>query len=116
MNAERQQSGLYPRLLFEEQAESPRHGEGGEGGTQPSPHEEQQAFAANGPARALTTHLMEEVTDRENLNRAYRRVKANRGAPGVDGMTIAAAADGIAQHKEELIAALLGGSYQPQPV
>jgi RNA-directed DNA polymerase len=116
MDAERQRGGLYQRLLFEEPAESPRHGEGSEGGTRPSPREEQQAFAATGPARALTEHLMEEVADRENLNRAYRRVKANQGAPGVDGVTIAAAADWIAEHKEELIASLTDGSYQPQPV
>jgi RNA-directed DNA polymerase len=59
---------------------------------------------------------MEEVVDRDNLNQAYRQVKANRGAAGVDGMTIAAAAKWIADHKESLIASLLGGSYQPQPV
>ena len=116
MDVEQQPVGLYQRLLFEETAESLRHDEGSEGGTRLSPREERQAFTANGPARALTEHLMEEVTDRDNLNRAYRRVKANRGAPGIDGMTIAAAADWIAEHKEELIASLRDGSYQPQPV
>ena len=59
---------------------------------------------------------MEKVTDRENLNQAYRQVKSNRGAAGVDGMTIAAAATWIADHKEALIASLIDGSYQPQPV
>ena len=54
MDAERQPSRPFQRLLFEEPAESPRHGEGSEGGTRPSPREEQQAFAATGPARALT--------------------------------------------------------------
>lgn len=116
MSVERQQGRLYQRLLFEESMENLRHGEGSEGGTQPSLYEEQQAFTANDPARALTKYLMEEVTDRDNLNRAYRQVKANRGAPGVDGMTIAAAADWIAEHKEELIASLMDGSYRPQPV
>jgi RNA-directed DNA polymerase len=116
MDAEQQPGRLYQRLLFEEPAESPRHGEGSEGGTQPSPREEQQAFTANGPARALTEHLMEEVTDRDNLNQAYRQVKANQGAPGVDGMTVAAAADWIAENKEQLIASLIEGSYRPQPV
>jgi RNA-directed DNA polymerase len=117
MDVERQPGRLlYQRLLFEERVEGLRHGEGSEGGTRPSPREVSQAFAANGPARALTKYLMEEVADRENLNRAYRRVKANQGAPGADGMTIAAARDWIIAHKEELIASLLGGSYQPQPV
>jgi RNA-directed DNA polymerase len=64
----------------------------------------------------LTERLMEEVIDRDNLNRAYRQVKANRGAAGVDGMTVAAAAKWIADRKESLIATLLDGSYQPQPV
>ena len=89
MDVERQQGGVYQRLLFEEPAESLRHGEGSEGGTQPSPREEPQAFPASDPARALTERLMEEVTDRDNLNRAYRRVKANKGAPGIDGLTLA---------------------------
>ena len=116
MDVEQQPGGLYQRLLFEEPAENPRHGEGSEGRTRPFPREEQQAFTANGPARALTESLMEEVTDRDNLNQAYRQVKANQGAPGVDGMTIAAACDWIAEHKEQLIASLIEGSYQPQPV
>jgi RNA-directed DNA polymerase len=116
MSAEQQQGGHYQRLLFEEPTESLRHGGGGKGGTQASPREERQAPTATDPARALTQCLMEEVTDRENLNLAYARVKANRGAPGVDGMTIAAARDWIAEHKEELIASLIDGSYRPQPV
>jgi RNA-directed DNA polymerase len=116
MSVERQQGRLYQRLLFEEPTESLRHGEGGEGGTQASPREERQALAATGPARALTQRLMEEVTNRDNLNRAYARVRANKGAPGVDGMTIAAAREWIVEHKEALIASLIDGSYRPQPV
>jgi len=59
---------------------------------------------------------MEEVCQRDNLNRAYRRVKSNKGAPGVDGMTVQDLAAWIKRHKEELIASLLDGSYRPQPV
>lgn len=116
MNVERQQGRPYQRFLFEELEEVLRHGEGGKGGTQSSPREVPQAFTATDPGRALTEHLMEEVADRENLNDAYRRVKANRGAPGADGMTIAEARDWIAEHQEELIASLTSGDYQPQPV
>ena len=76
MNVERQQGRLYQRLLFEGPAESLRHGEGSEGSTRPSPREASQAFTATDPARALTQHLMEEVVNRENLNQAYRQVKA----------------------------------------
>ena len=37
---------------------------------------------------ALTEQLMEEVCNRENLVRAWKRVRQNKGSPGVDGMTI----------------------------
>ena len=43
-------------------------------------------------------------------------MKANKGAPGVDGMTVDELRAWIAEHKQELIASLLDGSYQPQPV
>jgi RNA-directed DNA polymerase len=59
---------------------------------------------------------MEQVTDAANLNRAYARVKANKGAPGADGMTVGQLARWIREHKQALIASLLDGSYQPQPV
>lgn len=71
---------------------------------------------ALGEGRALTQELMERVVARDNLNRAYQRVKANKGAPGVDGMTV----DGLGQwamaHKEALIAELLSGEFKPQAV
>jgi RNA-directed DNA polymerase len=116
MGVERQPGRLYQRLLFEQPAENLRHDAGSEGGTQPSAIEEPQTLTACDQARALTKHLMEEVIDRQNLNRAYRRVKANKGAPGVDGMTIHELRDWLAQHKQELIALLLDGNYQPQAV
>ncbi len=116
MDAERQSGRYYQRLLFEPSAEHLRHDASGEGGTGPAAREELQAFTAFDQARALTQHLMEEVVSRENLNRAYRRVKANKGAPGVDGMTIRELGDWIKQHKQELIAALVEGNYQPQAV
>src|SRR6187200_2852275 len=107
MNVERQPGRLYQRTLLEHSAESLRHDASGNGGTGPAAGEEPQAFTAFDQARALTHCLMEEVVDRENLNRAFRRVKANKGAPGVDGMTIGQLGDWIKQHKQELIAALL---------
>ena len=117
MNVERQPGGVYQKLFeFEESTETSRPGEIGAGGTQPESREESQAFAAIDPARALTENLMEEVTHRDNLNRAYRRVMANKGAPGVDGMTVDELRDWIAEHKQELIASLLDGTYRPQLV
>src|SRR5690349_23877914 len=82
-----------------------------------------QPTSANDRDRALTSAgdlspatLMERVCQPANLNRAYARVKANKGAPGVDGMTVGQLAGWIRRHKQELIASLLDGSYQPQPV
>jgi len=59
---------------------------------------------------------MEEVIEPRNLNRAYQRVKANKGAPGVDRMTVDDLGDWLAEHREELVGSLLEGSYQPVPV
>jgi len=59
---------------------------------------------------------MEQVTGSANLNRAYKRVKANDGAAGVDGMDVTELRAWIAGNRETLIASLLDGSYQPQPV
>jgi RNA-directed DNA polymerase len=116
MDAERQQGRPYQRLLFPELEEDRRHGTPGEGGTGPGVRAEPQTSTASEPARALTERLMEEVCQRQNLNRAYRRVKANRGAPGVDGMTVDDLFPWIVAHKQELVGALLDGSYEPQPV
>lgn len=81
------------------------------------PHEEpKKGTAAKERQRALTARLMEQVTEPANLNRAYARVMANKGAPGVDGMTVRQLGGWVRQHKQELIASLLDGSHQPQPV
>ena len=60
--------------------------------------------------------LMEEVCERENLKQALKRVKANKGAPGVDGMTVQALPAYLREHWPAIRAALLSGTYQPQPV
>jgi len=62
------------------------------------------------------THLIYEVMDRKNLNLAYKRVKANKGAPGVDGMTVDELMGYIASNKDEFIRQIADGSYEPQPV
>jgi RNA-directed DNA polymerase len=115
MGVERQPIIGDQLYLFEELAPV-RPGAGGEGGTRTAACEESQASTALDQTRALTTSLMEEVCDRENLNQAYKRVKANKGSAGVDGMTVHQLKSWLAEHKERLIASLLDGSYQPQPV
>ena len=65
---------------------------------------------------AVTEQLMEEVCNRENLVRAWKRVRRNKGSPGVDGMTIDDARDYLREHWPSIRSQLLAGTYQPQPV
>ncbi len=60
--------------------------------------------------------LMEEVVERKNLEEALRRVRANKGSPGVDGMTVEGLVDHLRQHWPAIREQLLTGTYQPQPV
>jgi RNA-directed DNA polymerase len=62
------------------------------------------------------SELMEEVVSRENLLLAYRRVKRNRGAPGVDGMTVDDLMPYCREHWSGIREQLLSGTYCPQPV
>ena len=65
---------------------------------------------------ALHDDLMARVVDRANLQRAWKRVKANRGAPGSDGMPIEDFAAFARSHWAAIREALCDGTYQPQPV
>lgn len=60
--------------------------------------------------------LLEAILDRDNLNRAYKRVKRNHGAPGIDGMTVEEALPWLREHKEELLQSIREGKYRPNPV
>ena len=59
---------------------------------------------------------MEEVCKRENLLRAWQRVRRNKGSPGIDGMTIDDARGYLSEHWPDIRSQLLAGTYQPQPV
>jgi len=63
-----------------------------------------------------TASLMEEVCERENLWKALKRVQANKGAPGVDGMTVRQLPKYLKRHWPKTRKQLLAGTYQPQPV
>jgi RNA-directed DNA polymerase len=60
--------------------------------------------------------LMEEVCDRDNLEIAWKRVRENKGSPGVDGLTIDDTVDYLREHWPTTRDQLLDGTYQPQPV
>jgi RNA-directed DNA polymerase len=65
---------------------------------------------------ASTEHLMEEVCVRENLEKAWKRVRKNKGSPGMDGMTIDDAKDYLREHWPSIRTQLLEGNYKPLPV
>lgn len=60
--------------------------------------------------------LLERMLDRNNLNRAYKRVKANKGAPGIDGMTTEEALPYLRENRDAIIGSVPGGKYTPSPV
>ena len=60
--------------------------------------------------------ILGKVLERDNLNRAYKRVKANKGAPGIDGMTVEDALPWLKEHNHELIQKIRSGHYTPSPV
>jgi len=60
--------------------------------------------------------LLERILHRDNLNAAYKRVKRNGGAAGVDGMTVDEMLPYLREHGDELIASIRGGWYKPKPV
>ena len=60
--------------------------------------------------------LLEKVLDRGNLNKAYKQVKANKGAGGVDGMTVDEALPWLRENGDELLERIRLGKYKPSPV
>jgi RNA-directed DNA polymerase len=65
---------------------------------------------------ASTNQLMEEICERENLKKALQRVKANKGSPGIDGMTVEELPGYLKQHWPVIREQLLKGTYEPKPV
>ncbi len=60
--------------------------------------------------------LMESILERGNMNRAVKRVIKNKGAPGVDGMTVRKVKGYLRRHRTKIEQALLDGTYVPMPV
>ena len=63
----------------------------------------------------MTQNLMEEVADPDNLNQALKKVKANKGAPGIDGMTVTELESWLEANQDQLMESLISGSYRPSP-
>jgi RNA-directed DNA polymerase len=64
----------------------------------------------------IVTELMEQVVERENLIRAWKRVRANKGSPGIDGMTVEDLTGYLKESWPRIREELRRGEYQPQPV
>ena len=78
--------------------------------------EAQSIDLREGKERGGASGLFEAILDRDNLNRAYKQVRKNHGAPGIDGMTVEEALPWIKEHRDELLQSLRDESYEPSPV
>src|SRR5712691_11648262 len=72
--------------------------------------------AAKGSGHLGSSELMERVVSRPNLKAALKRVRKNKGGPGIDGMTVEELLPHLRENWPAIREALLAGSYQPSPV
>ncbi|WZX99296.1 group II intron reverse transcriptase/maturase [Bacillus sp. FSL W7-1360] len=73
-------------------------------------------FCGEAEGKDGVSELVMEIIDTDNLNRAYKNVKANKGAAGVDGMTVEELFVYLLKHKRTLVKQIKEGTYKPQPV
>jgi RNA-directed DNA polymerase len=60
--------------------------------------------------------MLERILSKDNLNQAYKKVKANKGSPGIDGMTVEELLPYLKREGQALRQKILAGEYKPQPV
>lgn len=106
MSGKRQKTQLQLALFAEGRGEAPM---AASVGTEP-------VAAERGHERQVSVGLTEAVVAGGNVKTALQRVRANKGAPGVDGMRVTQLPKYLRKHWPELREQLLNGSYQPQPV
>ena len=102
-SAERQKIQLELAFTQEDRGEAPRPSVGGT---------EAHVAGRGTESRAQQERTMEAVCERENLTRALRQVRRNRGSPGVDGMTVDELPGYLATHGPQMQAQLLSGTYK----
>lgn len=81
-----------------------------------TPEDELMAGALSNPASERVTSLFEHVLKKENLRQALRQVRRNRGAPGIDGMSVDELPGYLKDHWLGIKDALQNERYRPQPV
>ena len=107
MDDKRQKNQLVLAFLEEDRGEAPKCLREGT---------ESSAGKRGIESPAIAEQLIEEVCGRENCKQALRRVKANKGSAGVDGMTVQQLPEFLKQHWPAIREQLLSGTYKPQPV
>ena len=107
MNDRRQKNQLVLAFPAEGRSEAPTTSEEGT---------ESSAGKRGTESPAIAEQLMEEVCGRENCKQALKRVKANKGSSGVDGMTVQQLPEFLKQHWPAIREQLLSGAYEPQAV
>ncbi len=107
MDDRRQKNQLELALMEESRSEAP---------TASMQGTESSAGRCGIESPAIAEQLMEEVCGRENCKQALKRVKANKGSAGVDGMTVQQLPEYLKQHWPVIREQLLNGTYEPQPV
>ncbi len=107
MSGKRQKNQLLLAFMAEGRGESPM---AAVEGTEP------RVAKQSSESPTQTDSLMEEVCQRDNLWKALKRVQANKGAPGVDGMTVRELPKYLKRHWPKIREQLLLGTYRPQPV
>jgi len=114
---ERQQGIAYQLDLFQqakEEAIRPSHHRDTVSGA--DDRRELQVKGAGEQKRALAMNLMQVVCSHDNIKRAYKQVKQNKGVAGIDHMPVYEFAGWFAKEGENLLEALQTGNYQPQAV
>src|SRR5713101_8839763 len=107
MSDKRQKNQLVLAFTEERRSEAPKASQEGT---------ESRTAKCETERPASHEQLMEEVCERENCWQAYKRVKANKGSPGIDGMKVGELSGYLKQHWPSIREQLLSGAYQPQPV
>jgi RNA-directed DNA polymerase len=107
MSDKRQKNQLVLAFTEEGRSETPKASQEGT-----------ESFTAKCETERPASHeqFMEEVCERRNCWQAYKRVKANKGSPGIDGMKVGELSGYLKQHWPFIREQLLRGTYQPQPV
>ena len=95
---------------------NPRSGTGGEAPRAAAGEAEARVAAPSLERPAVAGPSMEGIVERENLKKALAQVKRNKGAAGVDGMTVEELPAYLKEHWLTIRAQLLDGTYKPQPV